>query len=153
MTKQLDNNKIAILKKQGCLNPFPQKVQDRLFQDITFFDPYDIVQVKYELLRRVLVENDSISNASKSFGFSRLSFYRILLTFNTFGLAGLIAQKRGPKNAHKLTGDVMEFVKKIMIENPSSKSIELKKAIEKEFGLLVHTRSIERSLLKKKMKK
>ncbi|MBP9778736.1 MAG: helix-turn-helix domain containing protein [Rickettsiaceae bacterium] len=151
MTKLPDKNKISTLQKQGGLNPFPDKVLDQLFQDKIFFDPYDIVQVKYELLRKVQVDKISISNASKSFGFSRLSFYRILDIFEKMGLPGLIPQKRGPRGASKLTEEIMEFIKEAVSNNPSSKAIELKKTIEAKFGLLIHTRSIERALLKKKL--
>ena len=149
MTKQPDKNKISVLQKQGTLNPFPDKVQDPLFQDKIFFDPYDIVQVKYELIRKIQVDKISISYASKSFGVSRLFFYRILDRFEKMGLPGLIPQKRGPRGAHKLTTEIMEFIKEIVHNNPSTKATKLKKAIEENFGLLVHTRSIERALLKK----
>src|SRR2546428_13246990 len=41
------------LKAQGALHPRPQDVTDPLFRESTFFDAHDIVQVKYEMLRRV----------------------------------------------------------------------------------------------------
>src|SRR5688500_6268191 len=97
---QTEQKKIETLKSQGTLNPSPQKVLNPLFKDGGFFDPRDIVQVKYELLRCVQVEKDSITNAVKSFGFSRLSFYRIYDTFEKQGLYGFIPQKRGPQQAH-----------------------------------------------------
>ena len=75
--KQSANRKIIALQDQGSLNPYP-KVADFLFLNEDFFDPNDIVQVKYELLRRVQIEGASITDTVKNFGFSRLSFYRIL---------------------------------------------------------------------------
>lgn len=92
--KQSANRKIIALQDQGSLNPYPEKVQDSLFLNEDFFDPNDIVQVKYELLRRVQIEGASITDTVKNFGFSRLSFYRILSAFEKLGLSGLI-----PKNA------------------------------------------------------
>ena len=39
------------LRKQGTLNPVPQAVTDPLFEDSEFFDPHDLLQVKYEMVR------------------------------------------------------------------------------------------------------
>ena len=52
--------KVRALLEEGTLNPVPEKVRDPKFQDSEFFDPRDIVQVKYEMLRRVSVENASV---------------------------------------------------------------------------------------------
>ena len=45
------------LRAEGTLSPTPDEVHDPKFQENEFFDPHDIVQVKYEMLRRVSVEN------------------------------------------------------------------------------------------------
>ena len=45
--------KSLALRQQGCLNPHPERVSDELFQTREFFDARDLVQVKYEMLRRV----------------------------------------------------------------------------------------------------
>src|SRR5678816_538818 len=39
------------LSAQGATHPHPQAVTDPLFRDSAFFDPNDLVQVKYEMLR------------------------------------------------------------------------------------------------------
>ena len=49
-------SKADILREEGTLNPAPEKVRDPKFQQSEFFDPRDVVQVKYEMLRRVSVE-------------------------------------------------------------------------------------------------
>jgi transposase len=151
--KQSDQDKISALREQGSVNPSPRKVRDPLFLKEAFFDANDIVQVKYELLRRVQIEGLSITDAVKNFGFSRLSFYRILTVFEKFGLAGLIPKKRGPREAHKLTADILNFVNNKIQNTPTINSIELKKAIKEQFGLSVHPRSIERALSRKKKRK
>ena len=46
-------SKIDALKEEGALNPAPEKLRDPKFHDSEFFDPHDIVQVRYEMLRRV----------------------------------------------------------------------------------------------------
>lgn len=144
--------KIAALQSSGTLNPAAETVKDPAFQNQSFFDSRDIVQVRYELLRRVQVEKASISDAAKSFGFSRLSYYRILALFEESGLCGLVPKKRGPKQAHKLTEEIVEFMFTQIRNNHSVNILDLKAAIEKTFVLSVHTRSIERALAKKKGK-
>ena len=148
--EKADQDKIASLRNSGTLNRSAKAVKDAIFQDNHFFDARDIVQVKYELLRRVQVEGVSISQAAKNFGISRLSYYRILAIFNKCGLQGLVPQKRGPKKAHKLNDEVLKFIHGQMLENPSIRISELKITIEKKFGLSLHTRTIERALVKKK---
>src|SRR5208283_4501845 len=49
-------SKTDALAEDGTLNPAPEKVRDPKFQEDGFFDPRDIVQVKYEMLRRASVE-------------------------------------------------------------------------------------------------
>src|SRR5215469_15140704 len=104
------NPKREALREQGTLNPRPREVTDPLFAEDSFFDPRDLVQVKYEMLRRVQSEGHSITGAAMAFGFSRPSFYQALSAFEQDGLAGLVPHKRGPKQAHKLTNEVMEFI-------------------------------------------
>jgi transposase len=151
--KQPSKDKIAILRNQGSINPFPEKVQNPLFLNEAFFDANDIVQVKYELLRHVQIEGVSITEAVKNFGFSRLSFYRILSVFEKLGLVGLIPKKRGPREAHKMTADVLKFINDKIQKPPAMNSIELTKALKDRFGLSVHPRSIERALSRKKKEK
>jgi transposase len=148
--KEFDQNKLVALKSQGSFNASSEKVNDPLFLKEVFFDPNDIVQVKYELLRRVQVEGMSVTESVKNFGFSRLSFYRILVMFEKLGLCGLIPQKRGPKEAHKITANILTFMERMIQSTPSIKSNELKKSIQEKFGLSVHKRSIERALSRKK---
>src|SRR5215469_8633345 len=45
-----------VLTEQGTAHPRPEAVTDPLFYDSAFFDPNDLVQVKYEMLRSVQVE-------------------------------------------------------------------------------------------------
>ena len=45
--------KVQALLEEGTLNPAPDKVRDPKFRENEFFDPRDLVQVKYEMLRRV----------------------------------------------------------------------------------------------------
>src|SRR5713226_1720307 len=99
-----DNQKA--LRQHGTLHPRPQDVRHPLFQGSDFFDPDDMIQVKYEMLRQVQVDNQPVSQAAQAFGFSRPSFYQAQSTFEQAGVAGLVPLKRGPRSGHKLTAEV-----------------------------------------------
>jgi transposase len=142
------NPKIRALQQQGTLNPRPKAVRDPLFLQDDFFDPCDLVQVKYEMLRRVRTEGQSVTDAAVSFGFSRPSFYQAQSAFEDDGLAGLVPHKRGPKQPYKLTEEVLTFIGELRQKEPSIRLPDLVKRIQKRFRIKVHPRSIERSLLR-----
>jgi len=144
--------KFRTLRQQGTLNPRPKGVRDELFRQDDFFDARDLVQVKYEMLRRVQSEGKSVTDAAANFGFSRPSFYQALSAFEQDGLAGLVPNKRGPKQAHKLTEEVLSFIREVRQKEPSVRLPDLVKLIQGRFGTKVHPRSIERSLLRHQKK-
>jgi transposase len=149
-SKKRHPHKAESLREQGNLNPRPHTVKSELFQDSDFFDPRDLVQVKYEMLRRTQVERSPISRAAETFGFSRPTFYQAQVAFERNGLAGLIPQKRGPREAHKLTPEVMAFVEQCRTEPESLGTGELAKLILERFGVSIHPRTIERGLSRRK---
>ncbi len=148
-----DSGKQAALRQYGTLNPRPQDVLHPLFQDSDFFDPDDLVQVKYEMLRQVHVDNRPVSQAAPEFGFSRPSFYQAKSTFEQAGLSGLVPAKRGPRSGHKLTGKVMEFLAAKRMTEPLLSFNQLADLVKKHFGVQVHPRSIERQLLREKKRR
>src|SRR5260370_29662743 len=95
--------KLRALKDSGTANPHAQDVQDPAFTDSDFFDPRDLVQVRYEMLRRVRIEGEPIADAAAGFGVSRPTFYKAQTAFERAGLAGLLPAKRGPHGPHKIT--------------------------------------------------
>jgi transposase len=145
--------KLEALREGGSLNPRPQDVTDPLFANGSFFDPRDLVQVKYEMLRRVQSEGHSVTRAATAFGFSRPSFYQALSALEQDGLAGLVPHKRGPKQAHKLTYEVMDFITEIRQKRPEVRIAELMCLLQERFGITVHPRSIQRSLLRHQKKR
>ena len=138
------------LRQQSTLNPRPDAVLHPLFRNSEFFDPYDLLQVKYEMLRLVSIDKRPVSEAAKAFGFSRPSFYQAQAAFAQSGLAGLVRQKPGPRSGHKLTPAVMEFLSQACLADPSLRSEQLALLVQKSFGVQVHPRSIERQFLRKK---
>jgi transposase len=144
--------KTQALRQSGTLNPRARKVQDQLFLQESFFDPEDLPQVKYEMLRRVQQEGMPLGTAAASFGFSRPSFYKAREDFTREGLVGLIPKRRGPKGRHKLTEEVMTFVGQIRAQEPSLKTSDLVQQIQEKFAIRVHRRSLERALMAAKKK-
>ena len=59
--------KSEALRESGALNPRPQLVTDPSFLGHEFFDSRDLVQVKYEMLRRVQIDGLSITEAARAF--------------------------------------------------------------------------------------
>lgn len=146
----MDDRKSEALQKQRCLNPRPSRVTSELFQKSDFFDPRDLLQVKYEMLRRVRVDRQPIRQAALQFGFSRPSVYKALATFDRTGLLGLVRIKPGPRRAHKLSESVVRFIEEHKREDGSVTLGELVNRIKRQFGLVVHSRSIQRALKRKK---
>ena len=77
--------KLAALKESGTTNPHAHDVHDPAFSQSDFFDPRDLVQVRYEMLRRVRTEGQSIADATCSFGVSRPTFYKAQSDFARAG--------------------------------------------------------------------
>lgn len=140
------DRKLEALRAQGAVHPAPERVQDALFQGGDFFDPRDLVQVKYEMLRRTREDGWSVAEAASKFGLSRPSFYAAKDAFENEGLPGLLPQKRGPKHPHKLTDEVVDFLLALLTEEPDITSITMAERVHERFGVSVHPRSIERSL-------
>ena len=144
--------KLEALRQQGTLNPRPHKVTDQRFDARSFFDPRDLVQVKYEMLRCVQADSKSITDAVATFGFSRPSFYQAQSAFAQDGLAGLVPRKRGPKQPHKLTEEVLAFIRETRQNAPAMEAAELTRLIHQRFGTTVHPRSIQRAVLRHQKK-
>ena len=139
------------LRMHGCLNPHHEAVSDELFGSDRFFDPHDLLQVKYEMLRRVLHDKRPVSGVAADFGFSRVSFYQARDAFQNKGLCGLLPRKRGPKDRHKLTAEIMDFIRDTRREETIG-PVSIARRIKEHFGIVVHPRSIQRALAAQKKK-
>ena len=108
--------------------------------------------MKYEMLRHVHREGATVSEAARAFGFSRPTFYHAQQALAEKGVGGLLPKRPGPRKAHKLTDEVMEFVGRLRAEEPVLSAEELAGRLEDRFGLSVHPRSIERALVRREKK-
>ena len=144
------DTKAAALLEEGTLNTAPEKVGDPKFQPGEFFDPRDLVQVKYEMLRRVVVEHTSVTAATEEYGVSRPTYYQTKTHFDVSGIAGLVPKKRGPRGPHKLHGEVLAFLEQHVKAGEPIRARALATLLRQAFNLDVHPRTIERVLGGKK---
>ena len=143
--------KVEILRCDGALNCHPERVRDALFEE-QFFDPRDLLQVKYEMLRRVQVDGQSITAVCAGFGFTRPVFYKAQEAFARQGLLGLVPKKRGPRGGHKLTGEIINWVKEMLAADPSLRARKLAELVRDRYGFSVHPRSVRRAMVRREKK-
>jgi transposase len=146
------DDKTDRLRKDGALNPHPHKVSEKMFSDtaLEFFDPRDLVQVKYEMLRVVDKQGRSVKQASEAFGFSRPAFYQAQSQFKQGGVTNLAKKRPGPKSAHKLTAEILAFIEEKREEGKPLGARKLAPLVRKKFGRDVHPRTIERAVARRK---
>ena len=145
--------KIEALRHHGSLNPHPGRIQDPLFATTDFFDARDLVQVKYEMVRRVRVDGHPVTRSAAAFGVSRPTLYQAQAALARGGLAALVPRKPGPRRAHKLGPEMVDFLHRAQAEEPSLRAPELARRVRARFGRTVHPRSIERALARREKKR
>ena len=145
-----DDAETQALAASRTLNPRPEKVTDPAFGPGGFFDPADLVQVKYEMVRKAEAAGVPASRAAAGFGFSRQSLYSARTAMRERGLAGLVPAKPGPKGGHKLTGQVVDLLEDLLEADPGLRPAELAAAVRERFGVSVHPRSVERALQRRR---
>ena len=143
--------KAETLRQQGALHPKPDTVQDEAFRQGEFFDARDLVQVRYEMLRRHQVDGQAVTEVAVAFGVSRQAFYTTETAFEQMGISGLLPRRRGPQRAHKCTDEVLDFVEQWRATSPTENDVM--EAIRKRFGVSINPRSIERALTRRKKKR
>jgi transposase len=146
IARQGEDPKVAALRAERSLNPRPDAVTDERFAASEFLDARDLVQVKYEMVRRVRVDGEAVTRSAQQFGFSRPSFYEAAAALDAGGLAGLVPARPGPRRAHKLTDELLTFARERLATEPGLRSADLVELLAERFGVRVHRRSIERAL-------
>jgi len=147
------DGKSGALRRRGTLNPRADHVADPLFADSDFFDARDLVQVKYEMVRRVRADGQPITQSAATFGMSRPTFYQAQAALEHGGMAALVPKKPGPRRAHKLDAEVMDFLKQLRSEEPSLRPAELAARVLERFARKVHPRSVERAFARQEKKR
>jgi len=145
--------KVEALRAARSLNPHPEAVVDAEFAAAEFCDARDLVQVKYEMVRRVQIDGASVVRAAAAFGFSRPSYYQAAAALEDGGLPALVPAKPGPRRAHKLTEEVLEHAEALLAGDASLRPAGLVEPLARRFGVRVHPRSIERALARRRSRK
>ena len=153
MARRPTDAKTRSLKEHGCLNPNAETVRDELFLSNAFFDPRDLLQVKYEMLRRVREDGVPVSHAAASFGVSRPTWYQAQRAYEAGGLPGLLPDRPGPRRPHKFSDEVVEALQAAKNEQPELTGVELVKLVRERFGVSVHRSSIDRALARGKKRR
>jgi transposase len=151
MPRRERDAKARELAASRTLNPRAEVVVDEAFRASEFFDARDLVQVKYEMVRRVEADEASVSATADAFGFSRQSYYSAARALAEEGLQGLVPSKPGPRGAHKLTDEVLDHLE--ALPDPQLRAGELAAAVQVRFGVTVHRRSVERALARREAAK
>lgn len=138
--------KAEALRQQGALHPAPDTVADPRFASSDFFDARDLIQTRYEMLRRVRTEGHSVTATTAWYGVSRPTFYKLMAAFEREGLWGLLPRKRGPKGGHKLRSEVMALLQSVREAAPSTTAAQLVAVVRERFDIEVHPRTVERAL-------
>jgi transposase len=137
-------SKQDILLENGTFNRNHTKVTDQRFISDDFYDPKDLAQVKYEMLRTARESKESVEEISIRFGFSRAGFYKIKNAFEKEGISAFVSNKTGPRNAWKLTKEYQHFIDGYLLENPDASSGEIASILKAERGLEISKRTVER---------
>ena len=137
------------LRDSGTFHAGHAKVRHVLFQNSEFFDPQDLPQLKYETLRALKKDGYSVAKAAREFGLSRPTICQSQTHFEARGLAGLLPAKPGPKAPHKLTAEVLAYLKELARAEPPLKARQLAARVRQRFKFKVHPRTIEKALKSK----
>ena len=144
-----NRKKIEALRSSGALNRRPEKVHHSLFAEHAFFDPHDLVQLKYETVRAVELDGHPIARAALDFGLSRPTIYEAQEKLRQAGVEGLLPQKRGPKKARKLTPEVRHYLEELVASEPDLQAAVLAQRVRRRFGIVLHPRTVEKAVRKK----
>jgi hypothetical protein len=132
------------LRRTRCFHTTPERVQDERFrQQRDFFDPKDIVQVKYELLRRCEVEGQDVASTCLDFGFSRTTYYKVRQAFLGGGLPALMGQPRGRLKPIKVTAAVRGYLIAEKAKNPKLSAREMVAALKERYDVQLSERMIQ----------
>jgi len=133
----------AALEAAGLVHPRPGAVTAELFSSGgTFFLPADKVQVKYEMLRAVAVDGETVVAAARCHGYSRAEYYLVQAAFGLRGMAGLVDERRGRRGPTKLHGEIAAYLRDAPAERSGA---ELAKEVQARFGVSLHRRTAERA--------
>ena len=136
--------KKAFLEKEGLLNAKPERVSHPLFETLDFFDPFDLPQVRYEMIRSARVEKLPVAEACKLFGFSREYFYKLERAFMARGYVSLLGSTMGRRPIIALNQEIVNFIAHRKMEKAGLSGEKLRQEIQKLYKVDCSRRTVER---------
>jgi transposase len=140
----MKESKRAFLKNEGLLNSKPQRVSHPLFETLDFFDPFDLPQVRYEMIRSARVEKMSVLEACQLFGFSREYFYKLERAFMSRGYIAMLGSTMGRRPIIALNQEIINFIAHQKIEQPGVSGEKLRQQIQRLYKVDCSRRTVER---------
>lgn len=132
------------LQRAHCIHPAPEKVHDKRFQEEdSFFDPKDIVQVKYELLRSCIVEASDVASTCVRFGFSRTTYYKVYEAFLHGGIPYLMGRPRGRPQPIKVNELVLGYLIAEKAMNPKLSASKMVTGVMNRYNVQISVRMIQ----------
>ena len=144
----MSKNKTEHLRKSATLNPHPDAVTDPLFAHSAFFDPRDLLQVRYEMIRSHK-KGATLKETAARFGTSVPTCVRAKRAFRHGGLQALVPQRPGPRGPHKITPEILDFVETYRSEHGATSIRKLTNLINEHFHVTIHFSGLYRALSKK----
>jgi hypothetical protein len=145
-----EDPKVTALRESRCLNPHRGQVTDPAFLTEEFFDARDAVQVKYEMVRRVMVDGAPGHRQRSRVRYSRPGYCRAAAALAESRLDKLVPAKPGPRGGHKLSGEILAWAGQQLAADPGLRPASLAEPIAAEFGVRVHPRSVKRALARRR---
>lgn len=138
------DSKKKFLEQEGLLNPRPERISHPLFEKVDFFDPLDLAQVRYEMIRTARVESIPVAKTCRLFGFSREYFYRLERDFMARGYVALLGSTIGRRPIIALNQEVVNFIVHRKLEEPRVSGESLRQEIQRLYNVECSRRTVER---------
>jgi transposase len=142
----VSDTKADFLRRESLLNPKPERVVHPLFRERDFFDPLDLPQVRYEMLRLARVEDAAVKEACQLFGFSREYFYQLERDFMARGYAALLGSTRGRRPLIALNQEIVNFIVHRKMAEPHLTGEDLRNELQATYQVECSRRTVERVL-------
>ena len=140
----MSDAKAEFLRAEGLINPKPERVVHPVFQTLDFFDPLDLPQVRYEMLRTARVEETAVKEACRLFGFSREYFYQLERDFTSRGYVALLGSTRGRRPLIALNQEIINFIIHRKMTEPHLTGEDLRKELHQAYQVECSRRTVER---------
>jgi transposase len=140
------DGKLQRLRDGRTDNAHPEKVRDPLFLTNPFFDAQDLLQVRYEMVRRVRADGRPVARTAAEFGVSPPTFYLAQRRFKERGLQGLLRLRSGPKRRRKVKDEILQFLQELRTAEGDLPYREMARRVEARFGVPIHFTTLLRAL-------